>query len=195
VERNDINRVVHVSAVGAGSRDRLGTVSFIGQTEQALNRVARNVVHLRPGYFMDNLLQQAEGIVKEGILRLPFAPEHDVPWIAVEDIADVAVRYLVDDSWAGRWERNLLGPANLDGPQLAKMLGEALGRPVRYEQIPLATQRSQLDGFGLPPTVVDELMDLFTALGDTDGVYACPRTPECVTETTVTEFARRMLKR
>ena len=195
VERNDIGRVVHVSAVGAGSADRLGTVTFVGDTEQALNRVARNVVHLRPGYFMENLLLQADAIVKEGILRLPYAADHDIPWIAVDDIADAAVRYLTDGSWAGQWEKNLLGPANLDGGQLAEVLSQALGRSVRYEPVSLAAQRSLLETFGLAPTVVDELMDLFVCLGDPAGVYGAPRTPEAVTHTTVNEFARRFLRR
>ena len=194
VERNLIDRVVHVSAVGAGG-DGLGTVSFVGDTEQALNHVARNVVHLRPGYFMENLLLQAGGIVDEGMVRLPYAADHDIPWIAVGDIADAAVRYLTDGHWAGQWERNLLGPANLDGLQLAGALSHALGRPVRYEQVPLVVQRSQLESLGLAPVVIDELMDLFVCLGDPAGVYATPRTREAVTRTPVDEFARRLLMR
>jgi uncharacterized protein YbjT (DUF2867 family) len=195
VERNGIDRVVHVSAVGAGSGEGLGTVTFTGNTEQALNRVASNVVHLRPGYFMENLLLQAGGIVDDGIVRLPYAADHDIPWIAVGDIADAAVRYLTDGHWAGQWERNLLGPANLDGLQLARVLSHALGRPVRYEQVPLSVQRSQLESFGLAPVVIDELMELFVCLGDPAGVYAAPRTREAVTRTTVDEFARRLLMR
>jgi len=185
-----IRRVVHVSSLGAGAKPRLGTVSYVGDVELRINSAGRNAVHLRPGYFMQNLFMNAQQLAADGVLRLAYAPDHDIPWISVGDIAHVAVRYLVDDSWSGQWSRNLMGPANLTGVELAQGLSKALGRTVRYEQVPAAQLRAMFAGFGLQALVLDELMDLFAALGDPDGVYATARTYEASTPTTFEDFVK-----
>lgn len=190
IRANDIKRIVHVSALGAGHRRHLGTVTFAGDVEQRLNEVAPNIVHLRPGYFMQNLLQQARTASGEGVLRLPFAKDHDIPWISASDIAATAVRYLIDASWAGQWTRNLMGPRNLKARELTNALSEAIGKPLHYEALALSDQRAILEGFGLHGLVLDELMELFAALADPDGVYATARTHEASTPTSIEDFAR-----
>jgi uncharacterized protein YbjT (DUF2867 family) len=62
VRENDIKRVVNISSIGAGATPNLGTVSFSGEAEAIFNQTAANVLHLRPGYFMENFLDQVEAI-------------------------------------------------------------------------------------------------------------------------------------
>lgn len=194
LRRNDIQRVVHISSVGAGSKQGLGTVTYAGDVEVRIDRLARHVVHLRPGYFMQNLLMNAQEIAEQGVLRLAFPPDHDMPWISSEDIATAAVQYLSDDGWAGQSYRNLMGPANLTGTELADRLALGLGRPVCYEQLPTALLRTMFETFGMSATVIDDLMALFSALGDPDGVYATARTHESVTATTIDQFVLAELR-
>ena len=56
VRENDIQRVVNISSICAGAKPNLGTVSLSGNVESVFNQTAANVVHLRPGYFMENFL-------------------------------------------------------------------------------------------------------------------------------------------
>lgn len=188
LRENSIQRVVHISSIGAGARRGLGTVTYAGDVELRINRLVRHVVHLRPGYFMQNLLINAQQVADEGILRLAFAPDHDMPWISGEDIAAAAANYLSDDEWAGQSYRNLMGPSNLTGVELASHFARALGRDVRYEQVPLQALRTMFETFGMGPAVADDLISLFVALGDPDGVYATTRTHEAITATTVDQF-------
>lgn len=58
VSANSIPRVVNISSIGAGAKPNLGTVSFGGTVESIFDQTAANVVHLRPGYFMENFLAQ-----------------------------------------------------------------------------------------------------------------------------------------
>jgi uncharacterized protein YbjT (DUF2867 family) len=65
VRANNIPRVVNISSIGAGAKPNLGTVSFSGDVESIFNQTGANVVHLRPGYFMENFLAQVEMIERE----------------------------------------------------------------------------------------------------------------------------------
>lgn len=188
VRANEIKRVVAVSSLGAGSRDNLGTVTYAGRMEQAFRQLEINFVALRPGYFMENFLMQTDSIKKDGYFVFTYAPDHDIPFISTDDIGDVAARYLIDDSWAGKWSRNLMGPENITLTQAAKVLSEVLDRPVSYRRISLDEARKQLTDAGVPPPAQQELIDLFAALGDPNGIYATARTFEAATPTTFREF-------
>jgi uncharacterized protein YbjT (DUF2867 family) len=88
VRANNIPRVVNISSIGAGAKPNLGTVSFSGDVESIFNQTGANVVHLRPGYFMENFLMQVEAIERERVVRFPYPSDHDIPWISTDDIGD-----------------------------------------------------------------------------------------------------------
>jgi uncharacterized protein YbjT (DUF2867 family) len=192
VREHRIPRVVCISSVGATAEAPLGTVSFAAEMEACFNRAAPNVLHLRPGYFMENLLAQVDSL-RQGVLSFPYAEDHDMPWISTDDIGDVAARYLLDGSWAGHWTRNLLGPENLTPPEVAALLSWVSGKPIRYERVSEEALQQQLHAQGVSPTVRKQLGDLFRALGDPQGIYATTRTPEAFTPTTFETFARNKL--
>ena len=185
---NGIARVVHVSAVGAGAAANLGTVSYSGDVEKAFAATKVNLVNLRPGYFMQNLAAHYASMKDDGLIRMAFAPDHDIPWISTDDIGDVAARYLLDTTWAGQWARNLMGPENLSLQQIAAMASDILGTPVRYEQASPEELDTQFAQMGANALVRAQLAELLRALGDPDGVYATARTPEAYTPTSMQAF-------
>jgi uncharacterized protein YbjT (DUF2867 family) len=193
VRENGIKRVVNISSIGAGSASNLGTVSFSGNVESIFNQTKANVLHLRPGYFMENFLAQVESIQGDRTVYFPYANDHDIPWISTDDIGDEAARYLLDDSWAGKWTRNLMGPENLTLLETTAILSQLLSRPIEYVQVTVESMQQRLGLMGATPDVQRELGNLFSALGDPDGIYATARTPEAVTPTTFEQFARNKL--
>ena len=188
VKANEIKRVVAITSIGAGSRDNLGTISYAGQIEEAFRKLKVNFVALRPGYFMENFSAQIASIKDDGYFTFTYAPDHDIPFISTDDIGDVAAGYLLDDSWAGQWNRNLMGPQNISLTEAAEILSEALDKPVVYRQKSLDDAGQELINAGLPETIKRELIDLFEALGDPDGIYATARTFEAFTPTTFKKF-------
>ena len=193
VRENHIPRVVLVSSLGAGMAPGLGTVSYIGDTERRFNETGASVVHLRPGYFMQNFLLQADLIRTQGIVTFPYAEDHDIPFVSAEDIAAAAAQYLLSTDWAGQWTRNLMGPANLTLPACAAIIAEAWGQPVRYQRQSAEALRQSLVQWGLSPHSQQEFVALFDALGDPNGAYATPRTQEATTPTSFLEFVRAEL--
>lgn len=198
IEKNGVKRVVHISAVGALPNTGLGTVSYVAEVELALAAACRNLVNLRPGYFMQNLAQQLKEISKlpenqPAELQMTFEPDHDVPWINAFDIGDVAAGYLMEPTWAGQWSRNLMGPQNLTMIEVAVIVSIAANRSVRYQQIPLEAMSEIFAAQGANKKVQSEMTDLLTALGDKDGVYATTRTFEAATPSTLKQFVENCL--
>ena len=193
VSANGIPRVVNISSIGAGAKPNLGTVSFSGTVESILNQTAANVVHLRPGYFMENFLAQIETIQSDRTVRFPYPSDHDIPWISTDDIGDVAAHYLLDQRWAGQWTRNLMGAENLTLLETSAILSRVLSYSIEYAQVSIESLQQQFAAMGATAEVQREMGDLFRALGDPDGVYATARTPEATTPTTFEQFVKNKI--
>jgi uncharacterized protein YbjT (DUF2867 family) len=193
VRANGIARVVNISGIGAGAKPNLGTVSFSGDTESIFNETGANVLHLRPGYFMENFLSQVETIERNRMVRFTYPSDHDIPWISTDDIGDVAAQYLLDRHWAGQWTRNLMGPENLTLLETAAILSQVLGYSVEYDRVSIESLQQQFAAMGATTEVRQEMGDLFRALGDPDGVYATARTPEATTPTTFEQFIKHKI--
>ncbi len=195
VRENSIKRVVNISSLGAGASEDLGTVTFVGTVESIFNQTCSNVLHLRPGYFMENFLGQVKFIEQDNAVYFPYASDHDIPWISTDDIGDEAAKYLLDDRWAGQWTRNLMGPENLTLPETTAIVSRVLNRSIEYVQVTVESIQQQLSLTGATPDVQRELGNLFRALGNPDGIYATARTPEAITPTTFEQFAiHKLLK-
>lgn len=190
---NNIKRVVNISSVGAGAAPNLGTVTFVGEVETIFNQAGSNVLHLRPGCFMENFLTQIQFIQQDHAIYFPYASDHDMPWISTDDIGDEAAKYLLNDRWAGQWTRNLMGPENLTLSETAAVLSQVLNRSIKYVQVTIEAVQQQLALAGATPDAQRELGNLFHALSNPDGIYATARTPEATTSTTFEQFATHKL--
>jgi uncharacterized protein YbjT (DUF2867 family) len=193
VRANNIPRVVNISSIGAGAKPNLGTVSFSGDVESIFNETGANVVHLRPGYFMENFLTQVEAIQHDCVVRFPYPSDHDIPWISTDDIGDVAAQYLIARHWAGQWTRNLMGPENLTLLETTRILSQVLDRSIDYVRVSIESLQQQFAAMGATTEVQQEMGDLFRALGDLDGVYATARTLDAITPTTFEQFVKHKL--
>ena len=99
--------------------------------------------------FMDNLLRQAESIRKDGVFSLPISGDRKVPSVATRDIASAAAELLLDKSWTGVSSRPLLGPEDLSYNDIAAILSDVLGTPVRFERISDEAFKARLRGRGI----------------------------------------------
>ncbi|POX42294.1 nucleoside-diphosphate sugar epimerase [Streptomyces sp. Ru73] len=74
-----------------------------------------------------------------------------------QDVAAVAVRALTEAGHAGA-RYVLTGPQILSRAEQVRLIGEAIGRPVRFEAVPVETAREQLLADGRPPALVEALL-------------------------------------
>ncbi|ONI71402.1 hydroxylase [Kribbella sp. ALI-6-A] len=103
------------------------------KVERAIEDGGFEWTHLRPGQFMNNTLDWAESIKTEGVVRGPYAAAVQTP-IDLGDIAAVASVVLRDESYTG--QRLLMsGPEQLTQPEEVALIGKAIGRELRFEEL------------------------------------------------------------
>ena len=194
MKENRIKKVVLLSSLGAGAKDNLGTVSYVGDMEEAFDQLDAHVLALRPGYFMENFFLQAQSIFENGTFSFPYAADHAIPLVSTDDIGDTAAQYLLSNKWSGHWKLNLMGPESITMPQAAMCISKALGRKIEYRQTSLQATQGLLAAQQVSEIVQRELIDLFVALGDPKGVYATPRTAEAYTPTSLEHMIKHKLR-
>ncbi|MFI5910837.1 NAD(P)H-binding protein [Dactylosporangium sp. NPDC051541] len=137
-----VRRIVQLSGGSAGSADRSNAVtSYMNDAEAEMRDSGLEWTVLRPAAFMSNALRWNEQI-RGGVVRLPFA---DVPLATVHprDIAAVAAVAMTEDGHQSMIYRPT-GPVALSPPEQVAILGEALGRSLRFEAQPNGEARREM---------------------------------------------------
>jgi uncharacterized protein YbjT (DUF2867 family) len=190
-----VGHVVGVSALGRGTpvagRAGLVTASLAMDDLIASTGVAYRA--LANPSFMDNLLREVPSIRDEGVFTDTSAPGRKAPAVATRDIAAAAAGLLLDRSWTGAGSVPLLGPEDLSPEDLARIMSEVLGRPVRYQQQSLEQLGTALAGYGMGDAFVQGMVDMVRAKdeGLDDGV---PRTPQTASPTTFRQWCAEVLR-
>ncbi|HXB50265.1 MAG TPA: NmrA family transcriptional regulator, partial [Streptosporangiaceae bacterium] len=124
-------------------------------------------------------------IKEQGTIFDVISPDRKLPIVATRDIAAIAARLLLDDSWTGQQAIPLLGPEDLCGNDLAAVISEVLATPVRFKQIPVQAFSDQLTGYGMSPAMTRSLLDMLVAKdnGLDNGIA---RTPQNAIDTPTT---------
>src|SRR5499433_4547698 len=161
------------------------------EIERYLEKSGLVWTHLRPSQFMQVYLREAPIIAGKGLLLLPLGDVRLSP-VDVEDIAKIAFALLTQGGHQGR-AFEITGPQALNMAEIAAAIGEATGKQVRYQKTSIEEHRRGMEAAGLPPFVVDALVE--QALERLRHPESCVElgTHELfgVKPTTFAEFARR----
>lgn len=193
IATNAIPHVVNLSSNGAHLPEGMGPISGLHAVEQSLNAVAANVVHLRPGFFMENYLMQVDAIRTAHQVFMPIAGGRRLAMIATQDIADVATKLLRDRAWRGQSVLGLHGAADLSFDEAAQILGQVFNQPVIHVETTLEQFRDTLMQLGATGNVAAEYVEMWSSLARPDYTPAEPRTPETTTPTTFARFVQDKL--
>lgn len=125
------------------------------EIERHLEASGLRWTHLRPSQFMQVYLREVPTIAATGALLLPLEDVKLSP-IDIEDIAKIAVAILVSGAHHGA-AFDMTGPEQLSMAEIAGLIGEAIGKPVRYQNIAPEERRRAMVAAGLPPFMVEAL--------------------------------------
>ncbi|MFJ7206545.1 NAD(P)H-binding protein [Streptomyces sp. NPDC098789] len=191
-----VGRVVGVSALGRGTplagRAGLVTASLAMDDLIADTGVAYRAL-ANPSFF-ENLLEEIDSIREKGVFTDSADADRKAPFVAVADIAATAARLLLDRTWTGTGTASVpvLGPRDLSPDDVARILTEQLGRPVRYERQSLDEMYGALIGYGLNEAFVQGVVDMKRAKDE--GLDAgVARTPDTASPTTFEQWCTRTL--
>jgi uncharacterized protein YbjT (DUF2867 family) len=121
------SRVVLLSSLDA---EEAAPEDPLVQAEAALVPLDVDWAVLRPTWFLENFsVGSFAAMTLAGDLRLP-AGDGRIPFVAVSDIADVALAALADGGPTGHLP--LTGPVSVTHAEVCAALGAALGREIRF---------------------------------------------------------------
>lgn len=187
-----IQHIVVLSSVGAQTGPGTGPVGCLLEIEELFQASFADVTVLRPGFFMENLFRDLGTIQGMGTIFTPAPADAKMPMVATDDIAATATAALRQPG-SGHRILGIHGPADLDQHEVAALISEAWGRPVKLVQVSLEDARAGMVQAGVPDFAADIYIEMYAAMHDGRMSPAEPRTAETTTPTSFAEFARTTL--
>jgi uncharacterized protein YbjT (DUF2867 family) len=194
LERHGVARVVGVSALGRGTpwAEHAGYVTGSLAMDDLIASTGVGYRALTNPSFMDNIARQAEAIKNRSVWFSPISGERKLPSVATRDIAAVASRLLLDESWSGVGDVPVLGPEDLSFNDMAAIVSEVLGKQVRFQQNTFEAYKQQFVGFGMSDAMAQGMTDM--AWAKNEGLdNAVERTPDNSTPTSFRQWAEEVL--
>ena len=126
------------------------------RAERAVRATGVELTVLRSTWFMQNFSEDfLVDHVLNGQIRWP-GGDSPIPYLDVEDIADVAIAALTDDRHIGELYE-LTGPRSLTHAEVAAEISDATGREVEYIPISIEQFAAEAAEQGLPAEVIELL--------------------------------------
>jgi uncharacterized protein YbjT (DUF2867 family) len=160
-------RVVYLSSYGVpddGADAKDPITQFHREVEQAIIGCGLEWTFLRSGGMATNTLGWARQVRAESVVRWPYGAAAR-SLVHEADLAAVGALALRTDDHAGS-KYALTGPATITQVEQAQAIGDAIGRPVRYEELSREQAREQMLGWGWPAATVEGALDAWTSMVD-----------------------------
>jgi len=185
-----VKQVLNLSSQGADLKEGTGPVLGLRDQEERLNLLPNTkVLHLRPTYFMENLLMNVDLIRSKGIMGSSIRGDVSFAMIAARDIAAFAADRLVKRDFTGKTMHDLLGRRDLSLDDAASIIGTAIGRPaLRYVTFSYADAEEGMVAMGLSRSVSRAFVELSRALNEGRFAVGLERTEQNTTSTSFEQF-------
>lgn len=186
-------RVVAVSTLGHGYRGQAGLLSAALAMDDLIGSAGVSYRALAMPFFMENLLRQVQAIKEQGTFSMANTADRVLPAVATRDVAAAATALLLDTSWSGQASLPVAGPDDLTPDDMAGVISDALGRTIRYRQVPVADYQATMRQYGASQAMAQDMADMIEA--QNNGIYdAEPRHPDSATVTSFRQWCHDILK-
>jgi uncharacterized protein YbjT (DUF2867 family) len=195
IKSQGVRRVVVVSALGRGTpvADRAGFVTASLKMCDLIAGTGVGVRALTMPSFIDNIIRQKEPIKRQGMFFSPISGDRKVPACTTRDIAAVAAKLLLDSSWKGHEDAAVLGPEDLSFNDMANIMSDVLGKPVRYQQVSFEAYKAGFIERGMSEAMAQGMTDM--AVAKNEGLdNGERRTAQSTTPSSFRQWAEDVLK-
>jgi len=192
IKNSGVKQVVNLSSIGAHLTEKAGIVQGLHDQEVRLNQITGlNIVHLRPAYFMENILNTAETVKTQNMVGSPLNGALRFPTIATKDIAEIATNYMLKPDFKGHTVRNLLGQRDLNYNEIVKILGNTIGnRDLKYVQVPYEEAQTYMIKQGMSESVASAMTEMMKTMNEGNLLSEARRTQDTTTPTSIEEFTK-----
>jgi len=161
--RAGVTKLVALSAINADDDFSRQPSRFRGDRNKEVEQLAvesgLDWVSLRPAVFVTNFVGMWSAQIRAGdVVGGPYAAASSAP-IVESDISAVAARALLTDELVGQ-RIPLTGPQAFSNSELVGVIGNVLGRPLQYREVPAELVRQRFIGLGFTA----DFADAYTAM-------------------------------
>lgn len=180
--RAGVKHLVKLSAFWAAPGSESPNLDAHGRVEEHLRESGVPFTILRPhGFFQTFFWMSAPTIQAQGAMAVP-AGQGIAPLLDLRDVAQAAFNALSDDSHIGK-TYDLTGPEALSMADMASQLGDAMGRPIQYVDMPEEQLIGGMKMMGVADSSIQHVATVFRWIREgkseeiSDGLQALGVTP------------------
>lgn len=162
--KGGVKHVVRMSAVGAAHDAPTINSRFHALSDSELERSGITYTILKPHFFTQNFMMSASTILEQGAIFFPLG-DAKLPMIDVHDVAAVAAKILANPAPHAGKTYTLTGATGVGVSDVASALGAELGKPVRYQPIPVEAMVETMSKMGVDDYNQTALRDYLSAYG------------------------------
>ena len=186
-----VKHIIKLSAFGASNHTKAPICAMHYQVEKEIQKSGMEWTMLRPHHFMQNLLLQAEYIIKDGVVYSA-SGDGKIPYIDARDIAAVAAATLTQPGHAGK-KYVITGGEALSYRQATEIIGRTIGRQLRFVDETPDESRARRQREGYPPAILESALAISAyqrAGGKTETITSVVADVTGKPPRTVAEFVR-----
>lgn len=161
IQDSGVKKVVHLSSIGAHTDTGVGMLRFHHNVENILRELPEDVSikFMRPVGFYVNLFAFIPVIKNSGSIFQNYGGDEKEPWVSPLDIATVIAEEM-EKPFHGR-EIRYIASEELSPNEIAKILGEAIGKPgLKWITIPDEQFQENLVKAGMSPKTAKGMTDM-----------------------------------
>jgi uncharacterized protein YbjT (DUF2867 family) len=153
-----VEQIVQLSGTSVSPSSAAAFHRQMGRCDEAVKASGLGYTILQPNVFFQNMMLLAGLIREQGRFRSAVGDAR-ISMIDVRDIAEVAVKVLTEDGHLGK-VYVLTGPESLTYSDVARLLSEAVGKPIEYEALEEDAAIKALIALGMPEQIARNRVEI-----------------------------------
>jgi uncharacterized protein YbjT (DUF2867 family) len=192
IAKEKISHVLNLSSIGANLPSGTGPIKGLHRHEERLNSIPNlNVLHFRPGYFMENFLWSLPSIKGSGIIATSIKADLPIPMVATYDIGHKIAECLNALKFTGSTVFEFVGPQAITMEEAAKVIGKAIGKPdLKYVPLPYPEAEKELLASGMKHQMSKLMVEMQRSFNEGKIMPTKRLTADHKGRTTIEEFAK-----
>ena len=163
IEASGVTKMVYLSSIGADLPSGTGLLRLHHKMEAFLDKFrSLAITFLRPAGFYTNLLGYIPAIKARGVIAAGYG-EQAGPWVSPADIATAAAEELeaLPEVPAGTRKVRYVASQELTGSEVARVLGQAIGKPdLKWVEVPGEQIKQGLVAAGMVVAIADAMVEM-----------------------------------
>jgi uncharacterized protein YbjT (DUF2867 family) len=163
IAQSGVGHTVFLSSIASQYPAGTGPIMTTHHAEQQLRAAGVAATFVRAAYFVENWGAVVPAAKNDGVLPAFFPAGLRIPMVATPDIGEVAAQALLEGPRGVRIIE-LAGPEDASPNDVARVLGQSLGREIRVIEAPLDAVVPTFTSFGMSANIAELFRELYACI-------------------------------